>query len=52
MKKEATHEDDASHLTAAQDGSFFESKGREHLARYRQQLMIEVPRYPNHRIGG
>jgi hypothetical protein len=52
MKKEATHEDDLSHLTAAQDGAFFEQKGREHLARYRQQLMIEVPRYPNHVIGG
>jgi len=51
MKKEATHEDDLSHLTAAQDGGFFESKGREHLMRYRQQLMIEVPRYPNHVIG-
>jgi len=52
MKKEATHEDDLSHLTAAQDGAFFESKGRQHLMRYRQQLMIEIPRYPNHVIGG
>jgi len=52
MRKEATHEDDNSHLTAAQDGAFFEAKGREHLMRYRQQLMIEVPRYPNAVIGG
>ena len=51
-KKEATHEDDLAHTIAAQDGAFFESKGREHLMRYRQQLMIEVPRYPNHVIGG
>ena len=52
MKKEATHEDDLSHLTAAQDGAFFESKGMAMLARYRQQLMIEVPRYPDAVIGG
>ncbi len=52
MKKEATHEDDMSHLTAAQDGAYFEAKGREHLMRYRQQLMFEIPRYPNFVIGG
>ncbi len=51
MKKEATHEDDLSHLTAAQDGAYFESKGREHLMRYRQQLLIEVPRHPDAVIG-
>lgn len=51
-KKEATHEDDMSHMVPAQDGAFFESKGFAHLMRYRQQLMIEVPRHPDHVIGG
>ena len=51
FKKETTHEDDLGHTVAAQDGAFFESKGMEYLMRYRQQLMIEVPRHPDAVIG-